>query len=212
MSRSPLYRLTLATVLAAVVLSMALGAWLARRDGAAAAPPTLATLYPVPRPLPDFALVAHDGTRFDRSRLAGHWTLLFLGFTQCPDICPATLMTLAAARRALGMLPERQRPSIVLVSVDPAHDTPAALAAYVPRFDPAFVGATGEATALAPLMGALGAYASPVGGEAAGRIVHSGAVYLIDPEARIAAVYTTLPAPLALAADYRRVLRARGSS
>ena len=92
MSRSPLYRLTLATVLAAVVLSMALGAWLARRDGAAAAPPTLATLYPVPRPLPDFALVAHDGTRFDRSRLAGHWTLLFLGFTQCRGRCVGILL------------------------------------------------------------------------------------------------------------------------
>jgi protein SCO1/2 len=210
MSRSPLYRLTLATVLAAIVLGLALGAWFLA--GGARRPPeaTLATLYPSPRPLPEFALLAHDGSRFDRSRLTGHWTLLFLGFTQCPDVCPATLTTLAAARRALRMLPEPVRPAVVLVSVDPSHDTPAVLAAYVPRFDPAFVGATGEEAALAPLARALGAYVSSA--DDAGRVTHSGAVYLIDPQARIAAVYTTLPAPLALAADYRRVLRARGGA
>ena len=104
------------------------------------------------------------------------------------------------------------RETVVLVSVDPAHDTPAALAAYLPHFDPAFAGATGDAAALAPLARALGAYVAPATGEAGGRVVHSGAVYLIDPAARIAAVYTTLPAPLALAADYRRVLRARGGA
>ena len=208
MSRSPLHRLTLATVLATLILGVALLGGLRGRHVAPGAPgPTLATVYPAPRPLPEFGLVAQDGSRFDRTRLQGHWTLLFLGFTQCADVCPATLATLAAARRAL---PAARRPAVVMVSVDPAHDTPAALAAYLGHFDPSFVGVSGAEAALRPLASALGAYYAPA--DDATPATHSGATYLIDPAARIAAVYTTLPAPLALAADYRRLTRAGGGA
>jgi len=187
--------------LGALLLVAAIGGYVVR-VGRPPLPPALATVYPIPRDLPPFVLVDQAGARFDRGSLAGHYTLLFLGFTQCPDVCPATLATLAAAYRAM---PASGRPAVVMVSVDPAHDTPAALAAFVPRFDPAFVGAVGDAAALQPLAAALGAYYAPGSADGATRVQHSGAVFLIDPRSAVAAVYTTLPAPAALAADVARL-------
>jgi protein SCO1/2 len=208
--RARLSRLTVAMLLLAGVLGVAAGAYLLGVPRGAPSAPPLATVLDAPRPLPEFSLVAHDGSRFDRARLTGHYTLLFLGFTRCQDVCPATLAVLAATRRALAGLPAARRPRVVMVSVDPAHDTPAALAAFVPRFDPEFVGVGGADAALRPLAAALGAYYSPGPADGTGGAMHSGAVFLIDPAARLAAVYTTLPAPTLLAADYVRLTRARG--
>jgi protein SCO1/2 len=169
---------------------------------------SLATTYPTPRALPAFSLTRHDGTRFDRAALEGHYTVLFLGFSQCLDVCPATLATLAAA---MQRLPGAHRPQVVMVSVDPAHDTPEVLAAFVAHFDPAFVGAVGPEPAFAPLATALGAYYAPGSADGAQRVTHSGALFLIDPAAHLRAVYTTLPPPAALAADLESRLVGGGS-
>jgi protein SCO1/2 len=85
-------------------------------------------LYSERRPLPDFALRAAAGP-LANAELRGHWTLVFLGFTHCPDVCPTTLAQLAMAQAAWQSLPEATRPRLLFVSVDPARDTPEALAA-----------------------------------------------------------------------------------
>lgn len=207
--RGPSRPLLLGLGLAALALVLAL-AWFAQRAASVAPAPaaSLATAYPTPRPLPAFALTREDGSRFDRAALEGHYTVLFLGFSQCPDVCPATLSTVAAA---MAHLPAARRPAVVMISVDPAHDTPAALAAFVSRFDPAFAAAVGPEPALAPLAAALGAYYAPGSADGAARVTHSGALFLIDPAARLRAVYTTLPPPAALAADLQGRLAGGGS-
>ena len=84
-----------------VALAMGLGLWAAERfhGPAPTAAPSLQAvkLFPQPRPLPDFSLRQSDGTQLVPGELKGHWTLVFLGFTHCPDICPTTLMELAQA-------------------------------------------------------------------------------------------------------------------
>src|SRR5437868_1141102 len=95
-----------------------------------------ATLLSPPRPLPEFALTDHNGASFDQARLKQHWSLLFFGFTHCPDVCPTTLGMLAQTEKLLADLPAAQRPQIVLISVDPQRDTPQQLAAYVRFFSP----------------------------------------------------------------------------
>ena len=100
-------------------------------------------LLDTPRELGDFALVDHRDEPFVPARLEGHWSLVFFGFTHCPDICPTTM---AFLDRLAGELEgtEAEDTAVFLVSVDPARDTPAQLASYVPYFNPDFTGVTGE--------------------------------------------------------------------
>jgi len=96
-----------------------------------------------PRDFGELALVDHRGQPFARERLQGHWSLVFFGFTHCPDICPTTMAFLNGFVNSLDA-DEAADTQVVMVSVDPARDTVAALANYVPFFNPAFVGVTGE--------------------------------------------------------------------
>jgi protein SCO1/2 len=209
---APLRR-ALLVVLAGLAAALG-GGYLARQFRAhqAAAPVTaVATVFRAPRPLPEFSLLAHDGTRFDRGRFAGHWTLLLFGFTNCPDACPTTLTALALARRDLADLPRAQLPQVVMVSVDPARDTPARLADYVPHFDPGFTGVTGTPAAIEGLTKALGVavQAGPVI-DGTYTVDHTAAVFLIDPDSRLAAVFPTPQVPRTVAGDFRQIVAARG--
>src|SRR5262245_54546600 len=67
------------------------------------------TAYEPPRPLPEFALVDQHGAPFGRERLEGRWSLVFFGFTSCPDVCPTTLALLAQSEKTLGALPATKR-------------------------------------------------------------------------------------------------------
>jgi protein SCO1/2 len=100
-------------------------------------------LFETPRDPGDFALLDHMGQSFTPERLEGQWTLLFFGFTHCPDICPTTMSFLADLKGQLAST-EADDTQVVMVSVDPARDTVEALAGYVPYFHPEFVGVTGE--------------------------------------------------------------------
>ncbi len=102
-----------------------------------------AILLDTPRRFADFELRNHRGNDFTREDLKGQWTLLFPGFTHCPDICPTTMGVLA---RMAESLPEEQwdQLQVVLLTVDPARDTEEKLAEYVPYFHPEFTGVTGS--------------------------------------------------------------------
>jgi protein SCO1/2 len=89
----------------------------------------------------DFTLDAHTGARLDTAGYRGKLVVLFFGYTHCPDICAPTLAKLAEATRQLGA--DAARVQVLFVSVDPKHDTPAQLAAFVPKFHPSFIGLTG---------------------------------------------------------------------
>lgn len=176
-------------------------------------PPALerATLFDAPRPLPAIALVDQSGAAFDLERLRGHWTLLFFGFTNCPDICPTTLVTLAETRRLLADLPPAEVPEVVLVTVDPARDTPEALARYVAHFDPSFAGVTGSRDSIDAFTRELGV-AVLIGAPAQDggyTVDHSAAIFLIDPAAAFTALIGTPHAAATIARDYRRIVAAR---
>jgi protein SCO1/2 len=100
-------------------------------------------LLETPRSLGEFELVDHHGKSFDRDRLEGHWSLVFFGFTHCPDVCPTTMTFLNEFVESLEGT-EAQDTQVVMVSVDPARDTVEQLASYVPYFNPEFTGVTGE--------------------------------------------------------------------
>ncbi|KLL09819.1 MULTISPECIES: SCO family protein [Protofrankia] len=105
---------------------------------------------------PDIRLTGTDGRPYDfRAATAGRLTLLFFGYTHCPDICPTTMADIAAA---LSTLPpaDRAQVSVVFVTSDPQRDTPAALGSWLAQFDPSFVGLTGPFETIAGYAEQLG--------------------------------------------------------
>ena len=104
-------------------------------------------LFDTPRDPGEFELLDHRGKPFSRAQLLGRWTLVFFGFTHCPDICPTTMVELADLKLQL-VNTEAEATQVVMVSVDPARDTPERLSEYVPYFHPDFFGVTGDFAAI----------------------------------------------------------------
>jgi len=170
-----------------------------------------ATLLPEPRPLPDVALIDSQGQPLHLRQLHGQYTLLFFGFTNCPDVCPLTLKALADARAELARrAPRIVPPRIVFVSVDPRRDSAERIATYVAQFDPAFVGATAPDRALEPLLAALGvAVEKHAHGDAPYTVVHSDTVYVLNPDAQWIAVARGPHDPTIVATDYLKIRQRR---
>ncbi|MGE4408242.1 SCO family protein [Pseudomonas sp.] len=139
-------------------------------------------LLPRARTLPSIELVDQDGQPFSTGSLRGRWHILFFGFTACPDICPTTLSDM---RRLFARLPadDRQRLQLVLVSADPARDTPQRLKTYLDYYRAGFSGLTGEMVRLQRLSKALGLPFVPAS-EPQGdySVSHSGNLALIAPD------------------------------
>jgi len=193
------------------VLAAALGAVVALQ-GHRSPEPRRALVLEAPRPLPGFSLTDHTGAPFDLDRLKRHWTLMFFGFTHCPDVCPTTLFTLARVAEELGDLPESDRPRVVMVSVDPGRDTPEVLASYVPYFHPGFVGVTGDMPQILGLTQAMGvafAYTPTEGSQGGYAVDHTASVFLVDPAGRLAAIFGTPHSADDIAYDYRLILETK---
>ena len=166
-------------------------------------------LFPQVRELPPFELRQSDGTALTNGELRGRWTLVFLGFTNCPDVCPTTLADLGAAQKAWADLPEATRPQVLFVSVDPDRDTPAKAGEYAAFFHPATLAATAPTPALEAFAASLGMVFMPVE-TPAGDITfdHSTGVVVIDPDGRQAGLIRAPLVPADIAADLRTLVEA----
>jgi protein SCO1/2 len=162
------------------------------------------------RPLPTVAFTDQDGAAFDAARLQGRWTLLFFGFTNCPDVCPATLTLLAQVEKQLADLPAERRPQVVLVSVDPQRDTAEQLAKYVRFFSPTFIGVRAQEAQTDEFTRNLGVPVARTPTRDGGYTVdHSGSIFAIDPTGRLRALFSPPHQAAALAADLRTLTQAR---
>ena len=139
-------------------------------------------LLPQSRSLPALTLTDQDGAEVAVDQLKEQWSLLFFGYTFCPDICPATL---AQLRQLQGQLPEetRARLRMVLVSVDPNRDTPEQLKKYLAYFDAGFQGLTGEEETLQKFANAVSIPYIPADTSKDNYTVdHSGNLVIIGPD------------------------------
>ena len=141
-------------------------------------------LLPQSRPVPALSLTDQDGEAVQLDELKGQWTLLFFGYTFCPDICPTTL---AELRQLNGMLPDAVRGELrtILVSVDPNRDTPAQLKEYLGYFNAGFQGLTGPLDDIQSLANGVGIPFIPGDTSKENYTVdHSGNLVLIGPDGR----------------------------
>ncbi|KRW63553.1 copper-binding protein [Pseudomonas sp. TTU2014-096BSC] len=141
-------------------------------------------ILPQGRDVPKLTLTNQDGEPVQVDQLEGKWTLLFFGYTFCPDICPATL---AELRQLRGQLPDEVREQLrpVLVSVDPARDTPEQLKQYLEFFGEGFVGLTGTLDDIQTLANGVGIPFIPGDTSRESYTVdHSGNLVIIGPDGR----------------------------
>lgn len=140
-------------------------------------------LYPQPKALKPFRLQDQHGSDFDNARLQGKWTVLFFGYTSCPDICPTTLASMARVAAQLTDA-ERAQLQFVFITVDPQRDTVEQLAQYLPFFKFDVTGLTGSEDIIAALTADLGvAYLRvPQAGDSAYLVDHSVRLFVLNPQ------------------------------
>lgn len=192
MNRTALY-------VALMVIAAGAGGFLVARRMQQATPQlSSGTALPQPRQLAAFQLTDHRGAAFGRGNLAGAPSLMFFGFTHCPDVCPTTLAMMAQ----LGRDPQLSKLRLLFVTVDPERDDQLTLQHYVDAFGGRLVGLRGTDAQLDPLMQSVGAARSIqklAGGDYT--VDHSATLFFIDAGGNFAAVFNPPFAPAELRAD-----------
>ena len=132
----------------------------------------------------EFALNSSKGGTFTQNDLVGTPTLLFFGYTFCPDVCPTTLAETTAWRAKLGLTPEQLR--IIFVTVDPDRDTPEMVKSYVEGFDPSIIGLVGDQAATDQVKAAFGVFSEKAGDVDSEfyLVNHTALTFLIDKEGK----------------------------
>jgi protein SCO1/2 len=173
-------------ILAALAAALA-GFYVARQIDRTSPQLASGTWFPQRWQVADFRLTDSEGQPFTLARLSGAPTLVFFGFTHCPDVCPTTLLKLAQVRKASGIADLK----VLFVSIDPQRDTPEVLGRYVHAFDPQFEGLTGDPQAINALARRFNVAVNRVelpGGDYT--MDHSAVVFLLDAQARVVAIFT----------------------
>lgn len=209
-------RTTLVILIAAVAAG--LGLWASQKYFAAPAatawPQTQAVrLFQPARELPDFSLRQSDRTPLVPGELKGHWTLVFLGFTHCPDVCPMTLAQLSQAQKQWESIPESIRPRVLFVSVDPERDSPDRIGEYAHAFHKDTLAATADIPALEKFTASLSlvfAKVPPEDGAPADQysVDHSASMAILDPQGRMSGLVQPPFDPNLIAADLAALTRA----
>ena len=166
------------------------------------------TVLPKPYTVPSVALDDSDGKPYDLATAATKpLTLVFFGYTHCPDICQVVMANIASAMTRLDPS-ERSRVDMVFVTTDPARDTAPVLHDYVRRFDPSFAGASGKMSRIVELATALGVPIEKGAKLASGGydVSHGTQVLGVVPGRRVPYVWTEGTDPSALAQDIRTIL------
>jgi protein SCO1 len=169
------------------------------------------TILAPARPLADFSLIDNQGRSFGAANLRGHWSLMFFGYTDCPDYCPTTLTMLAALEKQLRAAKTVAPPQVIFVSVDAKRDTPAQLNQFVPNFDPEFIGLTAASQPAIEALAKKWGVAVNIQYAANGNYIvdHSTEIFVIDPAGNLAAILTGPFTVDVLQSDFRRIVTGR---
>lgn len=158
-----------------------------------------------PRALPAWQLRLSDGGTATPATLQGHWTLVFLGFTHCPDVCPTTLAELSKSQKQWAeRLPEDKRPRLMFVTVDPERDTPQVTGDYAHYFSADTIAASPTPEQLAAFAKTLGlVYMKVSEPDGSYSMDHSATLVLLDPQGRQAGLLSPPLDPQKIADDLR---------
>jgi len=168
-----------------------------------------ATVFPQPRAITPFQLTDTEGKPFTLENLKGHYSLIFFGFTHCPDLCPTTLAMLSQSYKTLENAKLKNLPQVIFISVDPEQDTPKKIKTYLSSFNSAFLGATGDKAQIDKLtqeMSVIYAKVAQAGDPGHYSIDHSGTLIIVNPEGQFYGVFTMPHDPQKIANDMKVLL------
>jgi protein SCO1 len=169
------------------LMALVVGLFVATRLQSPVAAPEYLQSYPEARALAPVNLISHSGEPLNNDWFKEQWTLTFVGYTYCPDICPTTLAELKGAYPELQAIDSQYPIKVLFLSVDPKRDTQERLNEYIQFFNPEFTAATAEHKSLFPLVRSMGmAYAIVDSTDNPDYLVdHSASVVLINPQGNV---------------------------
>jgi protein SCO1/2 len=159
------------------------------------------SLISPPEPATDFSLTNQTGVKVHLSDFRGKYVLIYFGYTNCTSECPLTMGFLKQMHDRLGSLADQTQ--VIMISTDPARDTPDALGAFLIHFDPSFIGVTSTLKDLQPVWSAYGVTVLDNGE------THSSYLYMIDPQGNLIATYPLLQNADGITADLQNLLRGK---
>jgi protein SCO1 len=163
---------------------------------------SVGTVIDPPLPVSDFTLTDQHGKPTSLHDLHGKVTLVYLGYTNCTDICPTTMANFTRIKQALGA--DAEKAAFVFITIDPAHDTPEVLAQYLGVFDPSFIGLSGD---LPAIQKAAQAFQTSFLPQPDGKTIdHTERIYLLNKEASIRISYLRDALPAAIASDMKLLM------
>jgi protein SCO1/2 len=152
-----------------------------------------------------FSLVDHNGKAFTDKDLLGKPSLMFFGFTHCPDVCPTTLYEITQVYQELGARGDKVRS--VFVTVDPERDTPDLMKLYLSSFDPRIIGLSGPGGAIDSIMKSYRVFARKVSGENGNYTMdHTAMVYLMDDKGRYVGAFDLRKSPAEAARELSKYM------
>ncbi len=155
-------------------------------------------LWPNPKQITPFQLIDQNAESFDLESLKGYWSMVFFGYTHCPDVCPTTMTLMNSIVNELSTENE-PAPQVIFVTVDPARDTQKHLAEYVTYFNPTFLGLTGSEENIMKLTKQIGILSIKIPSQNLTNnpinnseylMDHSASILLIDPKARLIGIFS----------------------
>lgn len=171
--------------------------------------PIAGTNIDQPQPVPEFHLINGLGRPFTNHNLKGHYSLLFFGFTHCQSICPLTMAMLTQLYTDLKA-EKLPLPQVIFITLDPKRDTAKAVNAYVKAFNPNFIGLTGPSAGIHQLSKQMGVvYIQAQQSKASDnnyQIDHSGTLYLVNPEAKLVAIFSPPHDEANIKQDYKNLV------
>jgi len=183
----------------AAVIAMSAGLWLAQSTNTKTQtikPPAIqGAIYSSDKSIRPFKLLDHLGNEFTNKHLIGKWSIIFVGYTHCPDVCPTTLNLMADMHREMSQQ-EVSPPNVIFLSIDPERDTVDTMKNYIEYFNPEFTGVTGSLPDIEQLSQDLNAVYRKAPG-LNGKITdddylmdHSSALILMNPKGNLQAILT----------------------
>tara|TARA_B100000959_G_scaffold64483_1_gene68213 strand:- start:578 stop:1084 length:507 start_codon:yes stop_codon:yes gene_type:complete len=167
-------------------------------------------MLPKPMELGSFNLINHQGKPFQFEDLENHWSLIFFGYTQCPDVCPSTIFKL---KQIYDLLDQNQKlsklPQVIFISVDPERDNPETLSEYLTFFDPEFIGITGDQSEIKKITSAMSVYYEKAEqNEDSDSYVmhHTASIFLTNEEGRLVASFRPTASAEELTKDIKKIL------
>jgi len=152
-----------------------------------------------------FQLTDQNGKAVTDKSLKGKPTLIFFGYTHCPDVCPTSLFEISEVLRAMGR--DADKVNAIFISVDPERDTPAAMKDYLSSFDPHLEGLSGDPAETAKVITSYRVYAKKVPTKDGDYTMdHTALIYLMDRDGRFVSPFNLKRTPEEAAADLRRYL------